>query len=71
VFVVHEEAPKSIQTADSEKVKNVNCCEFNVSVGSGKSIPLSSKYNKRTYECHFAQMEFRMKLVTDTHYLQC
>jgi hypothetical protein len=33
MFVAHEEAPKSIHIADSEKVKNMNWCEFNVSVG--------------------------------------
>jgi len=49
MFVVHEEAPKSILTVDSEKVKNVNCCEFNVPVGSEvQGIATASQFPQNT-----------------------
>ena len=53
MFVVHEEAPKSIPIADSEKVKNVNCCEFNVLVGSEvQGIAKASHFPQNTIKAH-------------------
>jgi hypothetical protein len=53
MFVAHEEAPKSIQTEDSEKVKIVNCCEFNVSVGfEVQRIAKASHFPQKTIKGH-------------------
>jgi hypothetical protein len=53
MFFVHEEAPKGNQIVDSEKVKNVERCEFNVSVGSEVwGIAKASHFPQNTIKGH-------------------